>query len=149
MVGRPRGTKKDPNRRRVINPNRRKIDFEGKQYFEWINKVYELNNDGSELIIDGSFTVDRIKRRPKGRPKITIVSDYEKVRNPESGRLIKTNTPYFRKLVKKYDYDEVGKKFLLHVTDPKNPKIKLVKNAETFNSYLDRGYIYDKRKLRS
>ena len=34
MAGRPRGSTKDPNRRKVKNPDGRRIDFEGTQ---WIN----------------------------------------------------------------------------------------------------------------
>ena len=32
MAGRPKGSTKDPNRRRILNPNGRRIDFEGRQY---------------------------------------------------------------------------------------------------------------------
>jgi hypothetical protein len=146
MAGRPRGTTKDPNRRRVINPNGRMIDYEGRQYYELIKKGYKLNNSNNKLIIDENYTPQEVIKRPRGRPKTAILSYYEKVKNPESGRLIKTNTQYFRKLAKKYDYDEVKNEFLMHVLDPKNPNKKLVKNDETFNKYTKRGYIYDKKE---
>ena len=90
MTGRPRGSTKDPNRRRVINPNNRKIDFEGKQYYEWINKGYKL--DGERLVKDENFTPQEVTRRPRGRPRTIPLSSHIHVVNPESGRMIKTNT---------------------------------------------------------
>ena len=56
MAGRPKGSK-DPNRRRILNPNGRRIDFEGRQYNKWIKNGYKLNRDGTKLVIDKSFTV--------------------------------------------------------------------------------------------
>jgi hypothetical protein len=99
MTGRPRGSTKDPNRRRVINPNNRKIDFEGKQYYELINKGYKL--DGEKLVKDENFTPQKVTKRPRGRPRTIPLSSHIHVVNPESGRMIKTNTQYFRKLDKK------------------------------------------------
>ena len=32
MFGRPKGSTKDPNRRRILNPEGRRIDFDGPQY---------------------------------------------------------------------------------------------------------------------
>ena len=41
MVGRPKG-RKDPNRRRVFNPNGRKIDYDGPQYNKLLRNGYIL-----------------------------------------------------------------------------------------------------------
>ena len=38
MAGRPIGTTKDSSRKRVINPNGRKIDYKGPSYENWIKK---------------------------------------------------------------------------------------------------------------
>ena len=38
--GRTKGTKKDPNRRKVRNPQNRLIDYEGPQYRKLINLGY-------------------------------------------------------------------------------------------------------------
>ena len=65
MVGRTPGTTKDPNRRRVRNPNGRLIDFGGPQYNKLINNGYRLNRAGVKLIENPNFTP--VERR--GRPK--------------------------------------------------------------------------------
>ena len=144
MVGRPKGTTKDPNRRRVLNPSGRLIDFEGNQYNKLINSGYKLNRKGTKLIENQNFT--HVERR--GRPKkyLDVTTTHETVKNPKTGRMIKTNTLYFRKIVKEYGYNESKNKILMHISDPKNPDRKIVKNDETFNRYIDRGYIYDKKK---
>ena len=69
MVGRPAGTTKDPNRRRVQNRNGRLIDFEGKQYQNLIRIGYKLNRAGTKLIVNPNFTP--VERR--GRPKNTLM----------------------------------------------------------------------------
>ena len=43
--GRPIGTTKDPNRKRVKNHNGRLIDYEGVQYNKLIKSGYKLNSD--------------------------------------------------------------------------------------------------------
>ena len=68
MIGRPVGTTKNPNRRRVRNPNGRLIDFEGIQYNKLINNGYKLNRRGTKLIRNTNFTpaiVERIGRPTK------------------------------------------------------------------------------------
>ena len=54
MAGRPKGSK-DPNRKRILNPNGRRIDFEGRQYNKWIKNGYKLNRDETKLVIDKSY----------------------------------------------------------------------------------------------
>src|SRR6266496_3553206 len=39
IVGRPKGTIKDPNRLKIMNPNGRKIDVDGVQYNRYINII--------------------------------------------------------------------------------------------------------------
>ena len=149
--GRPNGTTKDSNRKRVINPNGRKIDYEptkhNSAYMKWINKGYKLNNDETKLVINTNFNPETVVIRQRGRPKSVITTGYEKVINPDSGREIKTNTQYFRKLVKKYGYDKENNRFLMYITDPRNADRQIVKNDETFKKYAEKhGYIYDEKE---
>src|SRR5277367_4591017 len=104
MAGRPRGSTKDPNRRKVQNPDGRRIAFEGTQYNKWIKSGYKLSRDGIKLVIDRSFAGDRHVTRPVGRPrgKAPPVPDSQKVENPESGRPIKKDANAFKKSTKKY-----------------------------------------------
>src|SRR5277367_5195107 len=145
MAGRPRGSTKDPNRRKVKNPDGRRIDFEGTQYNKWIKSGYKLNRDAIKLVIDRRFTGDRNTTRPVGRPrgKAPPVPDSQKVKNPESGRPIKKDANTFKKLTKKYVFDEEKNKFITSVLDPKqNSKISL--NSSKFKKRIEHGYIYDK-----
>lgn len=48
--GRAKGIKKDPNRRRVKNPNGRLIDFEGPQYNKLISNGYVLDEGKGQLV---------------------------------------------------------------------------------------------------
>ena len=57
MAGRPVGSTKDPNRRKVTNPNGRIIDYDGLQYNKLIRSGYKLNEAGTHLVEDNSFTV--------------------------------------------------------------------------------------------
>ena len=66
--GRPVGTTKDPNRRRVRNDNGRLIDYGGRQYNRLIQSGYMLNTEGTSLVADPNFTASRNTRRPVGRP---------------------------------------------------------------------------------
>src|SRR6478609_5609805 len=146
MVGRLRGSTKDPNRRRILNPEGRRIDFCGPQYNKWIKNGYIVNRDGTKLVIDRSFTGDRNATRPVGRPrgKASVVPDSQKVKNPETGRLIKKGAVTFKNLTKKYLFNEEKNKFIITVLDPKqNSKISL--NSPKFKKRIEHGYIYDKR----
>ena len=146
MAGRPIGTTKDSNRKRVINPNGRKIDYKGPSYENWIKKGYKLNSDETKLVIDNNFNPETVVIRQRGRPKSVITSGYEKVKNPDSGREIKTNTQYFRKLANKYGYDKENNIFLMYIIDPRNADRKIVKHDETFKKYVEKhGYIYDQK----
>src|SRR6266536_1348173 len=90
MVGRPVGTIKDPNRRKITNPNGKIIDYNGLQYNKLIRSGYKLNDDGTHLVEDNNFTgsiVKKIAGRPRG--KASTVPDSQKIKNPETGRLIK------------------------------------------------------------
>src|SRR2546426_1071834 len=151
MAGRPIGTTKDSSRKRVINPNGRKIDYEPTKltsaYMKWIKQGYKLTSDETRLVFDRNFNPETVAIRQRGRPKSVITSGYEKVKNPDSGREIKTNTQYFRKLAKKYGYDEENNRFLMYITDPRNADKKIVKNDETFKKYTEKhGYIYDEKE---
>ena len=141
MVGRHRGSTKDPNRRRILNPEGRRIDYEGKQYNKWIKNGYKVNRDGTKLVIDRSFTGDRNATRPRG--KAPAVPDSQKVKNPETGRLTKKNAGTFKNLTKKYLFDEEKNEFITKVLDPKqNSEIPL--NSPEFKKRIEHGYIYDK-----
>src|SRR6266536_6273399 len=107
MAGRPVGSTKDPNRRKVTNPNGRIIDYDGLQYNKLIRSGYKLNDSGTHLVEDNNFTgsiVKKIAGRPRG--KASTVPDSQKIKNPETGRLIKKYAYTFKQLVKKYSYDE-------------------------------------------
>ena len=86
MVGRAPGTTKDPNRRRVRNPNGRLIDFEGPQYSKLIKNGYKLNRAGTKLVENRNFTPVVVERR--GRPKKypDVTTTHEKVQNPDTKR---------------------------------------------------------------
>ena len=145
MAGRPRGTTKDPNRRRIVNPNGRRIDFEGRQYNELIKNGYKLDSDGTKLIIDRNFTGNRNVRRPVGRPRgrTSAIPDSQKVKNPESGRMIKKGAYTFKNLSKKYFFNESKNKFIKTVYDSKQ-KRKISLNGPEFNERIKHGYIYEK-----
>src|SRR5207245_3640236 len=151
MAGRPIGTTKDSSRKRVINPNGRKIDYEPTKltsaYMKLIKQGYKLTSDETRLVFDRNFNPETVVTRKRGRPKSVITTGYEKVKNPDSGREIKTNTQYFRKLANKYGYDKENNRFLMYITDPRNADRKIVKNDETFKKYTEKhGYIYDKKE---
>src|SRR3989442_6250346 len=137
MIGRPVGTTKNPNRRRVRNHNGRIIDFEGIQYNKLVNNGYKLNRRGTKLIRNTNFTPAIIERR--GRPKKypDVSTTHEKVINPDTGKDIKTNTLNFRKLANRYGYSSTKHKILIHVADTNNPNKSIVKNDEKFSNYLD------------
>src|SRR5437867_2095458 len=145
MVGRTTGSTKDPNRRRVRNPNGRIIDFEGIQYNKLVNNGYKLNSQGTQLIEHPNFTpvVAEKRGRPKKYPDVSTT--HETVNNPETGRAIKTNTLNFRKLANRYGYSNSKNKILMHVPDPNNPNKSIVKNDEKFDNYLERGYVYNEQ----
>src|SRR6266536_6655575 len=97
MAGRPAGSTKDPNRRKVTNPNGRIIDYGGLQYNKLIRSGYKLNDAGTHLVEDNSFTGDIVKKisgRPRG--KASTVPDSQKIKNPETNRLIKKNAYTFK-----------------------------------------------------
>ena len=50
-VGRPKGSVKDPNRLKIMNPNGRKIDVDGIQYNKYIRQEYNISTDGTKLIL--------------------------------------------------------------------------------------------------
>src|SRR5437867_8375075 len=145
MVDRPVGTTKNPNRRRVRNPNGRLIDFEGIQYNKFIKIEYKLNRRGTKLIEHPNFTPVVVEKG--GRPKKyhDVTTTHEKVKNPETGREIKTNTLNFRKLANRYGYSSAKNKILMHVPDPNNSNKSIVKNDAKFDNYLERGYVYNEQ----
>src|ERR1700759_2900443 len=145
MVGRPVGTTKDPNRRRVQNPWGRLIDFRGTQYNKLINNGYKLNRKGTSLIENLNFTPIVVERRGRHKKYPDVTTTHNKVKNPETGREIKTNTLYFRQLVYKYGYSNSKNEILMHVPDPNNLNKSIVKNDEKFNKYLERGYVFNEQ----
>jgi hypothetical protein len=147
MVGRPKGTTKNPNRRRVQNPSGRLIDFEGNQYNKLLKNGYKLNPEGTKLVVDETFTGDRNAPSRRGRPpknedRNVPPKTNEKIRNPDTGRQILKRGTVFKQLSKKYQYDEKRNKFRTTVFDPKtNKRIHL--KSERFKTRIKNGYIYD------
>src|SRR6266536_6661416 len=144
MAGRPVGSTKDPNRRKVTNPNGRIIDYDGLQYNKLIRSGYKLNNSGTHLVEDNNFTGSIVKKfagRPRG--KASTVPDSQKIKNPETGRLIKKYAYTFKQLVKKYYYDETKNELITTVFDPKL-KHDISINSPEFKKRIKHGYIYDK-----
>src|SRR6266536_4328763 len=146
MAGRPVGTIKDPNRRKVTNPNGRIIDYNGLQYNKLIRSGFKLNDGRTHLVKDNNITVDIVKKsagRPRG--KASTVPDSQKIKNPETGRMIKKNAYTFKQLVKKYSYDETKNELITTVFDPKQ-KNNISLNSPEFKKKINHGYIYDKLK---
>src|SRR6266536_2315918 len=144
MNGRSVRNIKDPNRRKVINPNGRLIDYNGLQYNKLLRSGCKLNDAGTHLVKDNNFTADIVKKsvgRPKG--KYSTVPDSQKVKNPETGRLIKKNAYTYKQLIKKYPYDEAKNEFITTVFDPKQSQ-NISINSPEFKKRIEHGYIYDK-----
>ena len=65
---------------------------------EYINEGYILNEDDTRLVNGSKFI---IIGKTRGRPKrYTVTATANKVKNHETGRMIKTNTYKFNKLTK-------------------------------------------------
>ena len=133
--GRPIGTTKDPNRKRVKNHNGRLIDYEGVQYNKLIKSGYKLNSDKTQLILDDNFTGER-----------GIIKPTDKVKNPEpNGRWLKIGSKKFEELKRKFYYDENKKEFAKTVHDPRYKDKQLVIGSPDFQKRVKKqGYIYDK-----
>src|SRR6266581_3583186 len=91
-VGRPKGTIKDPNRLKIMNPNGRKIDVDGVQYNKYIRQGYNVSTDRTRLILSDNVIPKVLKvGRPTGSKKVKIKNIHEKVENPDTKRMIKTD----------------------------------------------------------
>src|SRR5271163_2624874 len=107
-VGRPPG-KKDTNRKRILNPNGRIIDVNGPQYKKLLRSGYDESEDRKTLVFNDSFIRKTI---PRGRPKIIrVINPHERVVNPDTKRLIKTDNVTFKTLSKKYYYNKEKNEF--------------------------------------
>src|SRR6266581_1217506 len=146
-VGRPKGTIKDPNRLKIMNPNGRKIDVDGVQYNKYIRQGYIT--DGIRLTLPEN-AIPQVSKvgRPKGcKNKIkTDKTKFHKVENPDTKRMIKTDNVTFKRLSKKYYYNPDKNEFYKYVNDPKNPDVKLDVTGEEVKKYAKRGYIFNKEK---
>src|SRR6266568_96022 len=151
-VGRPKGTIKDPNRLKIMNPNGRKIDVDGVQYNKYIRQGYI--SDGTRLTLPENAVPKVLK---VGRPigcknklkvnKLLNIHDtkFHKVENPDTKRMIKTDNVTFKRLSKKYYYNPEKNEFYKYVNDPKKPDVKLDVTGEEVKKYAKRGYIFDKK----
>src|SRR6266581_953313 len=99
-VGRPKGTIKDPNCLKIMNPNGRKIDVDGVQYNKYIRQGYITN--GTRLILPDNI-IPKVSKvgRPKGcKNKIKLLNihdtKFHKVENPDTKRMIKTDNVTFK-----------------------------------------------------
>src|SRR6266568_7010389 len=94
-VGKPKGTIKNPNHLKIMNPNGRKIDVDGVQYNKYIRQGYIT--DGTRLTLPENAVPKVVKvGRPKGcknKVKIDkiINTKFHKVENPDTKRMIKTD----------------------------------------------------------
>ena len=105
--GRPIGTKKDPNRKRVKNHNGRMIDYQGMQYNKLIKSGYKLNREKTQLMLDDNFTGEQEVIKPankikhlKGRPLGTKKDPNRKRVKNQNGRMIDYNGAQNNKLIK-------------------------------------------------
>src|SRR5277367_5010915 len=110
---------------------------------KYINEGYILNEDATRLVNGSKFI---IIGKTRGRRKIyTVTATANKVKNPETGRMIKTNTYKFNKLTKRYFYDASSNAFTKEILDPKT-KNKILMNSAEFKKRISGGYIYDEQK---
>src|SRR6266496_6471212 len=149
-VGKTKGTIKDPNRLKIMNPNGRKIDVDGVQYNKYIRQGYIT--DGTRLILPENAVPTVLKvGRPKGcKNKIKLLNihdtKFHKVENPDTKRMIKTDNVTFKRLSKKYYYNPDKNEFYKYVNDPKKPDVKLDVTGEEVKKYEKRGYIFNREK---
>jgi len=109
---------------------------------KYINEGYVLNKDATRLV-KGPLSI--IIGKVLGRSKIyTVTATANKVRNPETGRMIKTNTYKFKKLTKIYFYDASNNVFTKEILDLKT-KNKILMNSAEFKKRVNDGYIFDKK----
>src|SRR6266496_3399796 len=148
-VGRPKGTIKDPNRLKIMNPNGRKIDVDGVQYNKYLRQGYI--SDGIRLILPENAVpiVSKVGRPKHCKNKIETDkinnTKFQKVENPDTKRMIKTDNVTFKRLSKKYYNNPDKNEFYKYVNDPKNPDVKLDVTGEEVKKYAERGYIFDKK----
>ena len=151
VVGRPKGTVKDPNRLKIINPNGRKIDVDGVQYKKYIRQGYDVSVDKTRIVLPENVTPKILKPgRPKGCKnkvtKVKIQNIHEKVENPDTKRMIRTDNVTFKNLVKKYHYNPETNELYKYVSHPKKPDVKLDVTGEDVKKFEKKGYIFDKEK---
>ena len=97
-------------------------------------------------LIKGSKVI-KISTDRRGRPKkYATTATASKVKNPETGRMIKTNTYQFKKLTTKYFYDAGNNVFTKEILDPKTNR-KILLNSAEFQNRINDGYIYENDKL--
>ena len=100
-VGRPKGSIKDLNRFKIMNPNWRKIDVDGVWYNRYIRQGYFT--DCTRLILQENVVPKVLKL---GRPKasknkilnVKIQNIDEKVQNPDAKRIIIPVNVIFKRL---------------------------------------------------
>src|SRR6266496_2208688 len=83
-VGRPKGTIKDPNRLKIMNPNGRKIDVDGVQYNKYIRQGYNVNAEGTRLILSEKAVPKVLKvGRPKGKTKTAKIISAKNIKRED------------------------------------------------------------------
>ena len=53
--GRPKGTTKAINRKKILNQNGRIIDYDGNQFRKLLKSGYKVNDDETRLVTDDNF----------------------------------------------------------------------------------------------
>src|SRR5882757_10936755 len=150
VIGRPKGTVKDPNRLKIINSNGRQIDVDGVQYKKYIRQGYDVSVDKTRIVLSENVTPKILKPgRPKGCKnkvtKVKIQNIHEKVENSDTKRMIRTDNVTFKNLVKKYHYNPETNELYKYVSHPTKPDVKLDVTGEDVKNFEKKGYIFDKK----
>ena len=147
--GRPVGTTKQSDTRKVKNPTGRQIDYGGPQYTKLINNGYMLNVDGTQLISNPNFKSDKVKNPETGR----LINKFTYPLKMKNGKpMVNRDGKWIaeakisnkvKELYNKYFYDINNNVFITTVLDPKTNN-EIHRRSVQFNKRIDSGYIYKK-----
>ena len=78
----------------------------GPRYIYLLKNGFKESDDGIQLEIDDSY----IRNNPRPKKQL-MMYEHEIVKNPDTGRLIKTGKATFKKVARKYNYDPNRNRF--------------------------------------